>query len=321
MPSSSNTKESNWTRLHLAIVREDFDGFSSLLSSHPKLAHKATKSGATPLHLAAIEGLTDFVEMLLQYGAHVNAVDNSEQTPLHFAARNGSPDVVQQLLDAGAHIDATDEDNATALFWAVEAEQLEVVDVLVERGANRTVSHEERGSPLQMAVMDGMSDIIPSLLVSDSDFLQADGEGNNLAHLLIGSCVQSACSPDSNLETFKTLLRIAPKETLRALFSNRNDDGLSPLQMAHDLASVFPDSLHFGTFASLITDFSLSLFSRSPVSSLRLRLSHSKSLSSESVFLVSSSPSSPSPPLSPSSALPSPKKRSPFKVAEDSLAT
>lgn len=44
-----------------------------------------TNSGATPLHLAASEGLLDCVETLIQAGADILAQDDMGNTPLDWA--------------------------------------------------------------------------------------------------------------------------------------------------------------------------------------------------------------------------------------------
>lgn len=51
--------------------------------------------GFSPLHWCAKEGHTKLVEMLLQRGARVNAVNMGDDIPLHLAAAHGHFDIVQ----------------------------------------------------------------------------------------------------------------------------------------------------------------------------------------------------------------------------------
>ena len=54
--------------------------------------------GSTLLHLACQNGDMAMVELLIQYGAHVNAVDSLGQTPLHRCALHGRTMCAKLLL-------------------------------------------------------------------------------------------------------------------------------------------------------------------------------------------------------------------------------
>jgi ankyrin repeat protein len=68
--------------------------------------------GAGPLHLAALYGDTDIVELLLSKAANVNQMDRNGNTPLHYVAENAVPQERQDaarktlalLIDKGADI-------------------------------------------------------------------------------------------------------------------------------------------------------------------------------------------------------------------------
>ncbi|KAK3610172.1 hypothetical protein CHS0354_038811 [Potamilus streckersoni] len=87
-------------------------------------------NGFTPLHLACARETTNVgrypvcsfpsssvVELLVEVGANVNAVDVDKNTPLHIAAVNRPcrADVIHSLLKNGAHIDAANKDRKTAM--------------------------------------------------------------------------------------------------------------------------------------------------------------------------------------------------------------
>lgn len=71
--------------------------------------------GRTPLHIAAWQGHTAMVELLLRYGADVNAVDREQRTPLQSCAWQGHESVVWLLLKAGARGDQPCSQGATPL--------------------------------------------------------------------------------------------------------------------------------------------------------------------------------------------------------------
>ena len=65
-----------------------------------------TNNKSTPIILASQFGNLDFVKLLLERGAEVNAKNGSGNTALHLALLYNSSDVIMALIDAGADIDA-----------------------------------------------------------------------------------------------------------------------------------------------------------------------------------------------------------------------
>ncbi|KAM2125419.1 hypothetical protein ACFX1Q_015900 [Malus domestica] len=67
----------------------------------------------TLLHLACQSADIGMVELLLQYGAHVNATDSKGQTPLHYCVIRGNIAIAKLLLTRGADPRATDREGKT----------------------------------------------------------------------------------------------------------------------------------------------------------------------------------------------------------------
>ncbi len=63
----------------------------------------------TLLHLAAYRDQKDFVRLLIEAGAEVNANDKDGNSPLHIAAVCGQTNIVQLLLKAGAAANVTNK--------------------------------------------------------------------------------------------------------------------------------------------------------------------------------------------------------------------
>eukprot|EP00051_Salpingoeca_urceolata_P001289 m.39810 g.39810 ORF g.39810 m.39810 type:complete len:673 (-) comp11309_c0_seq2:4-2022(-) len=62
----------------------------------------------TPLHIAAFDGRTAVIDMLLSHGALVDARNQEGRTPLHLCAASGFAATCRALLAAGASREATD---------------------------------------------------------------------------------------------------------------------------------------------------------------------------------------------------------------------
>lgn len=95
------------------------------------------QDGRTALMYAAFNGHEDVVKSLLENDADVNISDNFGRTALMFASSGPFPGTVKILLDSDAEIDMADtEEHFTALMYAAAEGQLEVVEILLQNGAD-----------------------------------------------------------------------------------------------------------------------------------------------------------------------------------------
>ena len=85
-------------------------------------------SATSPLLLAAENGHTHLVDILLQHGADVNKKDRNGHTPLIRAAGNNHPAVVRQLLQAGADDAVRSTDNAYAAEYDIGSTALQMAE-------------------------------------------------------------------------------------------------------------------------------------------------------------------------------------------------
>jgi ankyrin repeat protein len=96
----------------------DVEKIKLLLHADSKLVNSRTEDGATPLHLAALEGHAATARLLLDCHAQVNARGLREQTPLHMAMYDGHREVAEVLLANKADVNARDPGGETALHLA-----------------------------------------------------------------------------------------------------------------------------------------------------------------------------------------------------------
>ena len=90
--------------LYLCAGRGDLARLRTLLetASEEDIGEPHWRSTATALHIAALQGHTDCLKLLLQKGADRAAVTADGLTPLHFAALGPSADCIGALLDGAA---------------------------------------------------------------------------------------------------------------------------------------------------------------------------------------------------------------------------
>jgi ankyrin repeat protein len=128
-------------------------------SSEPRAAATA------PLEQATLEGHTETIKGLIAQGKDINARNIRGQTPLHLAAMKGNSDVLQLLLENGAQVDALASDSGcTSLHYAAGLGHVELCELLVRYGADPDAQTARLQTPLHLAVASGHSDVVALLL-------------------------------------------------------------------------------------------------------------------------------------------------------------
>lgn len=84
------------------------------------------------IHLAAREGYSSIIKILLQSGVSTDSRDKSGRTPLHHCAEMGHVEALKALLESGADSSAIDDDGTSILLTAVKSGRENVVACLIE---------------------------------------------------------------------------------------------------------------------------------------------------------------------------------------------
>ena len=140
--------------------------------------------GASPLHrAAAVASNPDTVELLLSRGARLDAVDSRGWTPLHMAAlSNMTHEVVQYLLDHGADFNASSNQGRTPLHFAAESVTPKVLSALLHAGSYVDAKDKENTTPLHVAARNPISDFAQLLLDHGADLESKDFRGRTPLH-------------------------------------------------------------------------------------------------------------------------------------------
>jgi ankyrin repeat protein len=158
-----------------------------LLLANGARADATSRVGSTPLSIAASQGTTQIVELLISKGAKVNGdgplnqplaeaarrvrkesakiceiliehkakvqsvVPPNMETPLHLAAGHGNIEAARVLISRGAKVDARDKFGATPLHNAAAVNKLELVKLLLEHGASARAEDLQGRKPAERA--------------------------------------------------------------------------------------------------------------------------------------------------------------------------
>lgn len=131
------------SELFQAAQSNSFEELERILHINSNLANNENDEGLTPLGYAAHFGNKEAVQILLQYGADVNAVSHSKipyipsNTALHAAiAGERNEEVILLLLKNGARTTTLDSNGQTCLHSAAyHSNSLEIIKLLIEHGA------------------------------------------------------------------------------------------------------------------------------------------------------------------------------------------
>ena len=105
----------------------------------------------TPLHLASSEGHPHLIEILVQFGAQIDARNNNFRTPLHIACLRGHLTVIKALVTAGADINAKDVDNNTPTHFCSEYGHSFCLKFILTKEPYLFDSNNEGKSPIDVA--------------------------------------------------------------------------------------------------------------------------------------------------------------------------
>ncbi|CAN9499033.1 unnamed protein product [Ophioblennius macclurei] len=143
-----------YTPLHVAAIC----GQAQLIDL---LIHKGAPVNATdyhaltPLHLACQRGYQGVTLLLLHYKANTDAQDNNGNTALHLACMHGHEDCVKALVYYDlqtCHLDLQNDKGDTALHMAARWGYEGIIQVLLENGARTHILNKSKESPLQCAL-------------------------------------------------------------------------------------------------------------------------------------------------------------------------
>jgi ankyrin repeat protein len=136
-----------------------------------KAVNAKNSHGYTALMIAAVNGHSSMVELLLDHGAeiHVRSSYGASSNALWKASETGQEHIVKLLLDKKADVNAKDSRSDPALTLASRAGHNQIVELLLSSGADINASTEHTGTALQGALSVGNKDTVMLLVKAGAD--------------------------------------------------------------------------------------------------------------------------------------------------------
>ncbi|RDH84503.1 MAG: hypothetical protein DIZ80_03215 [endosymbiont of Galathealinum brachiosum] len=171
--------------LYVAIDQGSED-ISRLLIDHGANVN-LLKDSESPLVLLALEMemADDFIVLLIEKGSDVNGVNEDGDSLLHLASKNGNAKLTELLIDKGVAPDASGNNKYTALHYAVISDDKEVFKMLLEAGANVNIKDEYSETPVTLSLNKDRMEFVHLLIKHGADLKVKDIEGFTLAQRVI----------------------------------------------------------------------------------------------------------------------------------------
>ena len=180
--------------------------------------------GDTPLHLAVQHGHVELAKILIQRGALINALNDSNRTPLHLAVQEESENMMRLLLEHGADIYKSVQSRSSVLKYIITNDTTDsrrMLEIILQyRGSKR-----DEYTIFIRAIKYSNIDICKYLIDRKNvDINATNKDGNSLLH--IAAMHRSKC------------------DVLRLLIDNganknvKNKQGLTPLDIYSDIDHI-----------------------------------------------------------------------------------
>jgi len=144
--------------IHEAVRRGDMEKVRHILELKPALLNSGDKIGHTPLSISAIYARWDIFMYLMQLGADLNSITQTNTTVLHAVCQHDRPDMVAVVLEKGGRNLLRIRDvygEYSPMLRAVQSGCKNTVEFLMNNGASEDEMTTEGWNALHLAAKCG----------------------------------------------------------------------------------------------------------------------------------------------------------------------
>lgn len=210
--------------------------------------------GLTALHGAVIEDWEEGLQLLLEYGADINAISSMGATALCIACCQAAPNrIIELLLDGHASPELRNERGLSALHICVTQPD-RLMKIFIGRGVSLEIRNAEGQSVLHFAVLEACASMCELLLSAGADIESVDSRERTM---LIAACkanrpqaveflLKKGVSVNESDYRGRTAMHYAAHnlslQLVRMLVESnaewtiQDDDGRTPLELAREVS-------------------------------------------------------------------------------------
>lgn len=137
--------------VYTACALDDSNRLQELATENEAVLSETDEFNMRPLHWAARAEAISCLNILLEGGVQIDALNNNKRTPLHLAVDLGRVKSVQMLAEAGADLNVGDTKGRTPLHRATYEGQAEVAELLLALGADPTLENKKGKTAFEIA--------------------------------------------------------------------------------------------------------------------------------------------------------------------------
>uniref|UniRef100_A0AAZ3NP69 Serine/threonine-protein phosphatase 6 regulatory ankyrin repeat subunit A n=1 Tax=Oncorhynchus tshawytscha TaxID=74940 RepID=A0AAZ3NP69_ONCTS len=167
---------------HCAVINDNEGAAEMLIDTlGPAIVNATDTKNRTPLHAAAFTDHVECLQLLLGHNAQVNSPDASGKTSLMMAAENGQTNAVELLVSsAKAELTLQDAVKNTALHLACSKGHETSALLILEKITDRNLINSTNAAlqtPLHVAARNGLTVVVQELLAKGASVLAVDENG------------------------------------------------------------------------------------------------------------------------------------------------
>lgn len=112
-----------------------------------------TRSGATPLHAAALSGRRDLFDLLVKKGYSTRSTTQDGITLAMQAAKGGNRPILEYLLGNSGSLHQKDKNENTLLHYAAQSDDPDTLNWLIDQGLDINLRNKQGVTPLYTAIV------------------------------------------------------------------------------------------------------------------------------------------------------------------------
>ena len=204
------------------------------------ISAQVNETNDSALIVAAKQGVTQTVKLLLSWGAKIESHNLNNSTALHWAANNGHVDAVNCLLEHGALLEAKGAGNHSALSFAVAHGKSHVVELLLKKNADINARSNDGMNALDLAIAHAPKLIEPLLIKLAT--LPMDEQADCLLKAPNGPYPNVLFYAATNQPLvfdilIDNILQQSNQTSIRAIFDATNEKGYTSLILAAQISA------------------------------------------------------------------------------------